>query len=178
MENSAIIGNPEDLFNAPVSALVSRRSLPEVVGFLVNKRGPKQAEQDLRDIAKIIVDRMFLVWTPKSLKPFKVFKEMMKLFFGNKKIKGKILERVNGRPIKIAMRDHDCPICPEKKKEFLEVSELHYCVAVSGFIESVIRNLMDRDLVPYTYVSCKTVKSTGSGDKYCEHIIELEYGGY
>ena len=86
MENSGIIGNPEDLFKSEVSTMIARRSLPEVVGFLVAKRGAKQAEQDLRDISRMITERMLMVWKPKHIKPFQIVKEMMKLFFGNKKI--------------------------------------------------------------------------------------------
>ena len=179
MENSGIIGNPEDLFKSEVSTMIARRSLPEVVGFLVAKRGAQQAELDLRDISRMITDRMLMVWKPKHIKPFQIVKEMMKLFFGNKKIKGKVTERIDGRPTQILIRDHDCPICPEKKgDEELEVLEIHYCTSVAGFIESIIHWLMDRDYVPYTKVTCNTVKSVGSGDNHCEHVIDIEYGGY
>lgn len=178
MANVTRIGNPQDLFESQVSTMVARRSFPEVVGFLVSKRGAEQAEQDLRDIARIIVERMLLVWIPKKHKPFEIVKEMMKLFFGNTKVKGKVLEKFQGRPSKIAIRDHDCPICPEQKGEELEVTEIHYCTPVAGFVEAVIQYLMDQDLVPYTKVKCSTVKSVGSGDKHCEHIIDLTYGGY
>ena len=181
LEHLAWIGNPEALFNSKVSTMVVQRALPDVVGFLIGKRGPQQAEQDLRDISRIITQRMLLVWQPKSKKPYQIVKEMMGLFFGNKKVKGKVIERnpKDKRPTKIIIRDRDCPICPEKKGEELEeVTEIHYCVAVAGFIEAVIRHLMDSDLVPYTNVVCKTVKSVGSGDKHCEHHIDLEYGGW
>ena len=175
MANTTRIGNPQVLFESQVSTMVARRSLPEVVGFLVSKRGPEQAERDLRDISRIITERMLLVWTPKKHKPFEIVKEMMKLFFGNNKVKGKVIEKIKGRPKKIAVRDHDCPICPEKKGEELEVTEIHYCVPVAGFIESIIQYLMDKDLVPYTKVSCKTVKSVGSVSPLCILRFQADY---
>ncbi len=178
MENSGIIGNPEDLFKSQVSMMVAKRALPEVVGFLVAKRGAEQAERDLRDISAIITQRMLMVWKPKNLKPFQIVKEMMALFFGNKKIKGKVTTRIDKRPTQIVIRDHGCPICPEQKGEELEVTELHYCTPVAGFIEAAINYLMEKDYVPYTKVTCNTVKSVGSGDKHCEHVIDIEYGGY
>ncbi|NVM52947.1 MAG: hypothetical protein HWN66_04530 [Candidatus Helarchaeota archaeon] len=178
MAHSTRIGNIEELFKSKVSDIVARRSLPDVVGFLVNKRGPEQAEKDLRDIARIITERMLMVWKPKGRKPFNLFKEMMNLFFGNKKVKGRVIERMNKRPTKIVIRDFNCPICPEKTKEDLEVPEIHYCTPVSGFVETMIKHLMNQDIVPYTKVTCNTVASVGSGDKYCEHIIDLEYGGF
>jgi predicted hydrocarbon binding protein len=177
LQSSMNIGKIEDLFNAKVSLLVVRRALPEVIGFLVNKRGPEQAERDLRDIGNIIAQRMLMVWSPKTPKPFQIIKDLMRIFLGNKKLKGKIVERAKGQPLKIVIRDYDCPLCPELKKEALEVSVIHYCVAVSGFVESVLNHLIEHKVAPYTKAKCNTVKSVGSGDKFCEHVITLEYEG-
>ncbi len=175
MSDSDILGDTQDLFNAKVNMMVSKRALPDVVAFLIGKRGAKQAEEDLRDIAKIITQRLLVAWMPKERKPYKVFKEMMNTFFNNNKIKGKILERRNKRPSKIALRDYNCPICPEQRGEEVEISEIHYCIAISGTMEGIFGHLIDSDLVPYTHVQCQTVKSKGSGDKYCEHHLTLKF---
>ena len=175
MQSSTRIGNIQDLFEAKVSLMVAVRSLPEVVGFLVSKRGPEQAEEDLRDIGNIILQRILMVWSPKNRKPFKVFKELMQKFFGNKKLKGKVEERIDGMTSKIIVRDYNCPLCPSKKGEELEVSEIHYCVAISGFLEGTLNHLIEYKVVPFTKAKCRTVASRGSGDEYCEHIINIEY---
>ncbi len=176
VESTTRIGNVQDLFDAQVNQMVAKRALPEVVAFLVTRRGIEQAKKDLRDIASTITQRLLLVWIPKSKKPFKIIKEMMNLFFGNNKIKGKVLERINGKPSKIAIRDSNCPICPEKKGEEVIIKDIHYCVPISGAIESILSYMIQNKLVPFTNVSCQTVKSTGSGDPYCEHLVIIEYG--
>ncbi|MHA1129449.1 MAG: hypothetical protein ACTSQI_16890 [Candidatus Helarchaeota archaeon] len=175
MDSPTRIGNIQELFEAQVNVMVSKRALPEVVAYLIVKRGVEQAEEDLRDIARIITERLLLVWIPKSNKPFKIFKEMMGLFFGNKKIKGKVLERKKKRPTKIAIRDYNCPICPDKKGEEVVVSEIHYCVAVSGTVNTIFEYLIANKLVPYLKADCQTIKSVGSGNEYCEHVINIEY---
>ncbi|MHA1266943.1 MAG: hypothetical protein ACTSRS_17025 [Candidatus Helarchaeota archaeon] len=178
LEKPTRIGNPMALYESQVSLMIAKRALPEVVAFLVTKRGVVQAEHDLRDIARIITDRMLICWKPKTLKPFQIVKEMMNTFFNNKKLKGKITKRIDGKPAQILIRDYNCPICPDKKGEEIKVTELPYCIPIAGFIQAVIQHLIDKDLVPYTKVSCETLKSVGSGDNYCEHVINLEYGGY
>jgi predicted hydrocarbon binding protein len=177
LESTTRIGKPQDLFEGQVNQMVCKRALPEVVAFLYKRRGDR-AKEDLRDIARVITQRLLQVWTPKSNQPFKVIKEMMDLFFGNKKIKGKVLERVNGKkPTKIAIRDYNCPICPDRKGgEEVEIKGIHYCVAVSGSIEALLKYLVANKIVSCTDAKCETVKSTGSGDEYCEHILTLEYG--
>jgi predicted hydrocarbon binding protein len=175
LDSTTRIGNIQELFDAQVNMMVSKRALPEVIAFLITHRGVEQAEEDLRDIARIITQRLLLVWVPKSMKPFKMFKEMMQLFFGNKKVKGKVLERDNKKPVKIAIRDYNCPICPDQKGEEVEVSGLHYCVAVSGTMNAIFDHMIENNLVPYSKADCRTVKSVGSGDEYCEHIITVEY---
>lgn len=171
------IGNAQELFDAQVNQMVAKRALPEVVAFLTQKRGTAQAKEDLRLIASLITYRLLFVWHPKSRHPFKVLKEMMNLFFGNNKIKGKVLEKIkSGKPSKISIRDYNCPICPEKKGETVVIKGIHYCVAISGSIESILNYLVESKLVDFKEAKCETVKSTGSGDKYCEHILTLDYG--
>ena len=176
MDITTRIGNIQDLYEAQVNQMVAKRALPEVVAYLFKNRGPDQAKKDLRDIASIITKRLLLVWIPRSRKPFNVIKEMMRVFFGNKKIKGKVLERLNGKPSKIAIRDYNCPICSDKKGEEVIISGIHFCVPVSGAMEAALTYLIENKLALFTKVNCETVKSIGSGDTYCEHILTLEYG--
>ncbi|MDD1777220.1 MAG: hypothetical protein LUQ65_03555 [Candidatus Helarchaeota archaeon] len=175
METTTRIGNAQDLFDLQVNQLVAKRAFPEVVAFLYKTRGPEQAREDLRKIASLIMQHFLLVWTPRSNKPFEIVKEMMQ-FFGKHKIKWKVLEQTNGQPLTVAIRDNHCPICPDKKVEEVVVKKVHYCVAVSGSIEVVFNYLVQKKLVSFTKAKCETVKSTGSGDAYCEHILTLEYG--
>jgi hypothetical protein len=175
VDNETRIGNIQDLFEAQVNMMVNKHALPEVVAFLITHRGAEQAEQDLRDIARIITERLLLAWVPKSHKPFKIFKETMQLFFGNKKLKGRVLERFGKKPKKIAVRDYNCPICPDNKGEVVEISDVHYCVVVSGTMNTIFDYLITNNLVPYVKADCQTVKSVGLGDEYCEHIINIKY---
>jgi hypothetical protein len=117
MQSTIQIGDLHDLLGNKVAMLVAKRTLPEVVGFLIKRRGAEQAEKDLREIGSAIAHRILTVWQPKNIDPYRLFKEAMSKFFGNKKIKEKVLEKMDGKPTKISIQDHNCPLCPEKKRE-------------------------------------------------------------
>ena len=172
------IGNVEDVFNTDGLLLVVKYALPDVMAFLINKRGAEQAVKDLQDIGAIVAQRMLLIWKPDNTDPIKLLKEIKKKFFKkSKQIKGKVLEKFGGAPSKILIRDRDCPVCPEQKGEEIEISEIHYCTAISGFVDGVLKQLIKEKRTPYTQANCKTVASVGSGQKECEMIIDLKYGG-
>ena len=176
MEFSTRIGKIEDLFHAQVNAMVATRALPEVMAFLLEKRGAEQAQKDLYDIGGLIAERMLMVWTPKNVRPYKLAKELMDTFFNNRKLKGKVAERhSNGKPSKIIIRDFNCPLCP--REEEVEVSQIHYCISVSGFVEAILNHLIETGRTDYTKATVETVASVGSGFSWCEHVINLEYEG-
>jgi len=176
-ENTTRIGDIQSVYKAQGLLMTVKYSLPDVMGFILNKRGAEQAEKDFRDIGRTIAERMLMVWEPKSTEPAEILNEIKKKFFHGKKIKAKVLERFGKAPSKILIRESECPVCPEKKGEELEVSEVHYCSSISGFTEAILNHLIEKKLTLYTQASCKTVASVGSGDKYCDMIIELKYGG-
>lgn len=167
----------EDLLGSKALLMPIKRSSPEIIGFLIAKRGAEQAEKDLYDIGGLIAQRVLMVWSPKKTEPFKVFKEAGRKFFGNKKIKKRVLERINGRDSKISVQDRKCPVCPTEKGQELEeqLKEINHCVMISGFIEAILKHLIETQPVPYNEIKCETVKSISSGDDYCEHIITIKY---
>jgi len=177
LQNSTRIGNIQDVYKAQGLLMVVKYSLPDVMGFILKKRGPEQAEKDLRDIGKTIAERILMVWKPKSTNPVEVLNEIKKKFFSGKKVRGEVLERFGKAPSKILIHEKDCPVCPEEKGEELEVSQVHYCSAISGFTEALLNYLVSTKQTLYTKASCKTVASVGSGDKDCQMLIELKYGG-
>ena len=177
MDELGRIGYVQDVFDSDGLLLVVKYALPDVMAFLIHERGAEQAEKDLRDIGNTICERMLMVWEPENTDPIKLLKEIKKKFFKkSKQIKGKVLDRFGGAPAKIKIIDKDCPVCPTRGEEF-EISEIHYCTSISGFIESILNSLIKANRTPYTQASCKTTASVGSGDKHCEMIIELKYGG-
>lgn len=177
MQNSGRIGNIKDVYDAQGLLMVVKYSLPDVMGFILKKRGPEQAGKDLRDIGKTIAERILMVWEPKSTEPVEVLNEIKKKFFSGKKVRGEILERFGKAPSKILIHERDCPVCPEKKGEELEVSQLHYCSAIAGFTEALLNHLVGTRQTLYSKAICTTVASVGSGDKECQMLIELKYGG-
>lgn len=173
------MGTIQKIFEADGLLTTVKYALPDVIAFLISKRGTEQAEKDLIDIGKMIAERMLIIWKPQNNDPIKLLKEIKKKFFKKtKEPKGKVLEKYRDGPSKILIRDRDCPVCPEKGKgEEVEVSEIHYCTAISGFVEAVLNYLIRNKLAPYTQASCKTIASVGSGHDACEMIIDLKYGG-
>lgn len=173
------MGTIQKIFEADGLLTTVKYALPDVMAFLISERGVVQAEKDLLAIGKMTAERMLIIWKPRNSNPIKLLKEIKKGFFKKtKEPKGKILERFGGAPSKILIRDRDCPVCPEKGAgEEVEVSQIHYCTAISGFVEAVLNYLIQNKLAPYTQASCKTVASVGSGHKYCEMLIDLKYGG-
>jgi hypothetical protein len=177
LRNFGIIGNIHYIYKAQGLLMVVKYALPDVIGFILNKRGPEQAEKDLRDIGKTIAERMLMVWKPKSTNPVEILNEVKKKFFSGKKVRGQVLERFGKAPSKILIHEKDCPVCPEKRGEEVEISQIHYCSAIAGFTETLLNTLASTKQTQYTKASCKTVASVGSGDKECQMLIELKYGG-
>ncbi len=176
MQDTGRIGNIQDIFEKQGLLMVVKYALPDVLGFLLAERGVAQTEKDLRDIGEIIAERMLLVWNPSASDPIKLLKEIKKKFFKkSKQIKGKILEKFYRGPKKILIIDKDCPVCPQGHGEEVQISGVHYCTAISGFVEALLKHLIQEGRTPYADVSCKTVASVGSGAKQCEMLIELEY---
>ncbi|MHA1266827.1 MAG: hypothetical protein ACTSRS_16440 [Candidatus Helarchaeota archaeon] len=167
----------KEIFNSEGLLMVVKFALPDVMAFLINKRGAEQAEKDLRDIGEMIAERMLRVWHPETADPIKLLKEIKKSFFKKtKQIKAQVLERYGGAPSKILIRDRDCPVCPDPSGEEFEISEIHYCTAISGFVEAILKWLIANKYTAYTAASCRTIASVGSGQEACEMIIELKYG--
>lgn len=178
MSNRDQIEDIREVFNSEGLLMVVKYALPDVMGFLLSKRGPEQAEKDLRDIGKTIAERMLKVWQPETGDPIKLLKEIKKKFFKkSKQIKAKILDKFGGAPSKILIRDKDCPVCPELAGEEFQVSEIHYCSSIAGFVETILKWLIQNKYTNYTGVTCTTVASIGSGNDSCDMIIELKYGG-
>ncbi len=175
MQKVTRIGNIEDIYKCQGLLMTVQYALPDVMAFLLKERGAIKAEKDLQDIGRVIAKRMLMVWTPKNVDPISVSKEMKKKFFkGTKMPKAKIIEKYYRGPRKILLSDKDCPVCPKKSEE-IEISELHYCTAISSFTETILNHLIENKLTPYAKATCKTVASVGSGADHCDMLIELEY---
>ena len=177
LESPNRIGNIEELIGTKALLMPIKRSSPEIIGFLIAKRGLEQAAKDLYDIGGLIAERILMVWSPKKTEPFEIFKEAGRKFFGNKKIKKRVLERVNGRDSIISVQDRNCPVCPTEKGQELEeqLRKINHCIMISGFIEAVIKHQIATQSLPYSDIKCETVKSVSSGDEYCEHILTIKY---
>lgn len=178
LRNFGVIGNIHYIYKAKGLLMVVKYALPDVIGFILSKRGPEQAEKDLRDIGKTIAERILMVWKPKNPRNIvEVLNEIKQKFFSGKKVRGEVLKQFGKVPSTILIHEKDCPVCPEKRREEVEVSQVHYCSAIAGFTETLLNHLASSKLTVYTSASVKTVASVGSGDKECQMLIELKYGG-
>ncbi|HUX99521.1 MAG TPA: hypothetical protein VMV49_08215 [Candidatus Deferrimicrobium sp.] len=167
-------GRPEDLFGKKARLLVAQMTYPELLGFLQQHRTSIQVEEDLRDIGKRICTKLLELWNPKAKTIMGLTKELMKVLW-NGKIAFKILERdAYKRPTQVLFIDKDCKLC-KSEGEIVEAEGVHYCAAVSGFIETLLNAQKGTMKLSYTTVKVKTISSRASGDKECIHSCEFMY---
>lgn len=169
-------GTPEDLFGKKVRLLVAQMTYPELVNFLNQHGGPESAELHLRDVGAKTCRSLLKVWKPKSRTVIGLIKELLKIIW-NGKMDYKVLERTEEkRPLLVEFTDRDCKLC-KSEEEVLEVEGLHYCSAVSGFIEELLNYMAKKGSMKLKYkaIQAETVSSVGSGDKKCRHVVMFEY---
>lgn len=152
---------------------------PELVHFLLNHREPKQAEEDLRDIANKICRKLLENWSPKSRTIEGVLKELLK-FIWNSKFKSKTLEKdSNKRPIRVLLIDKDCKLCKISDRPIFRgiIKEIHYCAAIGGFLEGLFNYMASKGSMKPNYkgVEVATLSSIGSGDGRCAHLVTFKY---
>jgi hypothetical protein len=152
---------------------------PELVNFLLQHRDPKQAEKDLQEIAGNISEKLLEYWKPKSKTMKALLKELIKFIWGGK-FKIEVLEKdFKKRPLRVMLIDKDCKLCKAKKLPIFhgDIKEIHYCVAVSGFVEKYLKQLAARDNTKLNFISVEanTVSSIGSGDDRCAHLCKFKY---
>lgn len=176
MEKKYSPGTPEDLFGRKVRLLVAQMTYPELVNFLTQHRGGKDAEQDLRDVGANTCKGLLKVWKPKSRSVISLIKELLKVIW-NGKMGHKVLKRTSDkRPLLVEFIDKDCKLC-KSEEEVLEVEGLHYCAAVSGFMEELLNYMANKGTMklPYKTAQVETVSSIGSGDNKCSHVCMFSY---
>ncbi|MHA1301656.1 MAG: hypothetical protein ACTSO9_19725 [Candidatus Helarchaeota archaeon] len=174
-------GIPEDLYGKKVLHLVAQMAYPTVVGFLAEHLGAEGAAQNLRDIGSNICKKFLKVYKPKKKKISPVIKEFFEVLWEDKKIKLKVIEKDKSkRPVRINIIDGNCGLCP-KKEELVEIEGLNYCVAVSGFIETLLNELNDRNYplgiksAKDTVFRVETLTSRSPENKKCIHQIQIFY---
>ncbi|MHA1267372.1 MAG: hypothetical protein ACTSRS_19190 [Candidatus Helarchaeota archaeon] len=169
-------GSPHDLFGKKVRLLVAQMTYPELVNFLLQKTSPEEAETHLRDVGSRVCKGLLEIWQPKSRTVVGLIKELLKIIW-NGKMKYRIMERTATKePRIVQFIDRDCKLC-KSEEEMLEVEGIHYCAAVSGFIETLLNHMARQGLMklPYKSATTRTISSVGSGDKNCIHVCEFEY---
>ena len=176
MEQKRSPGTPEDLFGQKARLLVAQMTYPELVNFLTQHRGVAEAERDLRDVGAKTCRGLLKLWKPKSRSVINLMKELLKVIW-NGRMGHKVLERDSEkRPLLVEFIDKDCKLC-KSEEEVLEVEGLHYCAAVSGFMEELLNHMAKKGVMKLAYKSCQveTHQSIGSGDKKCSHVCMFEY---
>lgn len=171
-------GTPDLLFGKKVRLLVAQMTYPDLVAFLLEHRTPEEAEKDLRDISKRLCVSLLEIWEPKSRTVTGLIRELLKVIWGGK-IKYKILERTPDKhknPYKVKFIDKDCKIC-KSEQEVLEAEGIHYCAAVTGFIEFLLNYMAEKGTMKlaYKYVIGESLSSKASGGKTCSHLVTFYY---
>ncbi|TFG06013.1 MAG: hypothetical protein EU536_00285 [Promethearchaeota archaeon] len=169
-------GTPKDLFGKKARVLVAQMTYPELVNFLLQHGSPKEAEEHLRDVGRNVCRSLLTQWAPKSRSVIGLIKELLKIIW-NGKMDYKIRERTsNNYPSVVEFIDTDCKLC-KSEEETLEVEELHYCAAVSGFIEALLNHMALQGVMklPYQIAEVQTISSIGSGQKKCIHLCRFSY---
>jgi len=169
-------GTPEDLFGKKARVLVAQMTYPDLVNFLLHHRTPEQAEEDLRDISMRICKKLLELWKPKSRKVLNLIKELLRLIWGGNMIFKVIQYDDRKRPLLVQFIDKDCKIC-KSGEEVLEVSKIHYCSAISGFVEYLLNYMAQQGTMKLKYKSAdvRTTSSKGNGDKQCIHFCTFTY---
>lgn len=169
-------GRPEDLFGKKVQVLVAQMTYPDLVHFLLQHRTPEQAEEDLRDIATRICKKLLEVWKPKSRTVLGLVKELLRLIWGGDMTFKVIQHDGRKRPLLVQLIDKNCRLC-KSGEEVLEVSGIHYCAAVSGFIEYLLNYTAQKGTMKLKYksVDVRTISSKGSGGTQCIHYCAFTY---
>lgn len=176
-------GTPEDLYGKKVLHLVAQMSYPTVVGFIAEKCGVKDATIHLRDLGSQICQKLMKVYKPKKTKFSDLIKEFFNTVWEDKKIKVKVTEKDKlKRPIKVKVTDGDCGLCP-KEEELVPIEGLNYCVPVSGFLETMLNELVVKNYplgLKHTKnanikFKADTISSRGPKSKKCIHQIEIFY---
>ena len=172
-------GNPEDLIDKKVNLFVAQMTYPELVNFLLVNRNPKQAEEDLQDVAKRISKKLLEYWKPKSKTLKGVIKDLIKFIWAGK-FKSEVLEwDFKKRPLRMLLIDKDCKLCKAKDLPIFhqDLKEIHYCAAVSGFIDEYLNQLavISHIKLAFKSVEVNTVSSIGSGDDRCAHLCKFKY---
>jgi hypothetical protein len=169
-------GTPKDLFGKKVRVLVAQMTYPDLVNFLLQYHSPEQAEEDLRDISTRICKKLLELWKPKSTTVVSLIKELLTLIWGGNII-AKIIQRdEQKRPLLVQFIDKDCKLC-KSGEELLEAKGIHYCSAVSGFVEFLLNYMAQQGTMKLKYKSAdvRTTSSKGSGDKQCIHFCTFTY---
>ena len=169
-------GTPQDLFGKKVRVLVAQMTYPDLVNFLLQHHSPEQAEEDLRDIAQRICKKLLEVWKPKSRTLLKLTKELLGMIWGGDIILKVIQRDELKRPILVQFIDKDCKLC-KSGEEVLEVKGVHYCSAVSGFVEYLLNYMAQQGTMKLKYKSAdvRTTSSKGNGDKQCIHFCTFTF---
>jgi len=169
-------GTPQDLFGKKARVLVAQMTYPDLVNFLLQYHSPEQAEEDLRDIANRICKKLLEMWKPKSTTLLNLTRELLGLIWGGNIILKVIQRDDQKRPILVQFIDKDCKLC-KSGEEVLEVKGLHYCSAVSGFVEYLLNHMAQQGTMKLKFKSAdvRTTSSKGSGDKQCIHFCTFTF---
>ena len=184
-------GTPHDLFEDKTQLLTAQMALPRYTAYLVSKLGAEEAQIALRETAGRIALRLSRVWVPKTNNLFKLLIELFKTLWAGKKLKIKVLEKLEfkpfkGKPKKFLIIDKKCGLCPEQEEgsEFF-FEGFHYCIPMAGFLEAFINELIRLNYkfkwkgkpIEYSYINVETIASRSSGAKNCQHLFIITYKG-
>jgi hypothetical protein len=116
------------------------------------------------------------LWKPKSRTLLKLTKELLGMIWGGDIILKVIQRDELKRPILVQFIDKDCKLC-KSGEEVLEVKGVHYCSAVSGFVEYLLNYMAQQGTMKLKYKSAdvRTTSSKGNGDKQCIHFCTFTF---
>lgn len=157
----------QTLFNSKLQLELLKLNFPVLISILLKDYDNKTTRKVLKNIGADMSKTWLDYYTPKGDNIKEIFLKNTLKTFG--KLRIEIIEdRENGN---FSLIFHDCPLC-SKNIEIL--SEVPYCVSISGFYEEFFNILAAKNKnLWFNKISGSTKKSISSGDEYCEHFFEV-----
>ncbi|MHA1271295.1 MAG: hypothetical protein ACTSPY_15995 [Candidatus Helarchaeota archaeon] len=153
------------IFNSKVQLELLKLNFPVLISILLNEYDIETTCRVLKKIGEDMADTWLKYYVPKGYNLKNLIKKNTLRTFG--KLKMQVKQNEDG----FSLIFYECPLC---SKEIEIVSQVPYCISISGFYEKFFNNLAAKsDRFGFKKIEGTTIKSISGGDTYCEHIFKI-----